>query len=112
MSKPLLWIALAAFFLVSGASGAHAFCVTNGIKGSLHVESLGSDGFVADIVPMAQTCCPTSQCAKPTTLLIVSGYVPVAEGRPGWTAECRAKVKPGNTISVTGSVKKITCGGQ
>ncbi|GAB6052396.1 hypothetical protein JCM17960_12160 [Magnetospira thiophila] len=90
-------------------TGARAFCIVNQTDVPLHAESLGSDGFAVDIPAADRACCAAGQCTAPTTLLVVSGYVPVTEGRPGWQAECRARIAPGGQVTVIGTLKKITC---
>lgn len=100
-------------FILAAAwpTDGRAFCVTNGGTAALHAESLSPSGFVADVPPGGRTCCTASGCVKDgrAVLLIVTGYVPVAEGRPGWVAECRATVDPTSTVTVTGDKHRIAC---
>ena len=90
-------------------------CVLNQTKASLHVLALDASRYEADVKPGSRLCCGSKACkslkkGKATSLLIVTGYVPVAkEQRPGWKAQCKAKPNPGQTVVVTGNTTKISC---
>ena len=88
-----------------------AFCVANASNTTVHAESLSPEGYVADIAAGTQSCCKAAGCVKGgrVDLLLVTGFVPVVEGRPGWTAECRIKAGPKQTVTVRGARKHITC---
>jgi hypothetical protein len=106
---------LLAGITASAANPAHAFCVANSSKVKIHAQSLSASGFEGDIAPNGHLCCTGKNCvnkkAKRARVLVVTGYVPVTKkkGRPGWKAECRAKVKMDEWVEVKGSLKKISC---
>ena len=100
-----------ALLAVLWPSDGGAFCVSNGSDTEVHAESLSPPGFVADIPAGGSACCGKADCVKngSAMLMLVTGYVPVSEGRPGWTAECRVKVSAKAAVEVVGSRKAITC---
>ncbi|MBF0455894.1 MAG: hypothetical protein HQL72_13895 [Magnetococcales bacterium] len=103
-----LGVATAAFWVVDG----WAFCVQNDSEAPLFARSLDSTKFQVDIPPGEKKCCV--KCVNPqrdkTTLLIVSGYVPVSRNsQPGWQGECRVKTKETGNITVTGSLEELHC---
>jgi len=112
-----LWIGLVVAGLagLASAAPASAFCVANQTKVKIHVQSLSAPGFEGDIEPNKQLCCNGDACvskkSKRTQVLVVTGYVPVTKqkGRPGWKAECRAKVSMDEWVEVKGALNKISC---
>jgi hypothetical protein len=107
--KGILLGLMAGLFVVSEA---WAFCVSNATATPLFARSLDSSKFQADIAPGKQKCCPN--CINPrrgkTSLLIVSGYVPVSKNsQPGWQGECRVDTAESGNITVTGSITSLSC---
>ncbi len=94
---------------------AGAFCVSNQSNVPIHAQSLSAPGFEGDIAPKQHLCCADKKCtaksSQRTQVLVVTGYVPVTKkkGRPGWKAECRAKVKTDEWVEVKGTLAKISC---
>jgi hypothetical protein len=94
------------------ATDGWAFCIQNQTATALFARSLDSTKFQVNIGPGEQQCC--SDCINrsrgQTTLLIVSGYVPVSKNsQPGWQGECRVKTNQDRKITVTGSISKLKC---
>ncbi|MBF0357135.1 MAG: hypothetical protein HQL70_00935 [Magnetococcales bacterium] len=94
------------------ATDGWAFCVQNQTATTLFARSLDSTKFQVNIGPGEQQCC--SDCINrsrgQTTLLIVSGYVPISKNsQPGWQGECRVDTDQDGKITVTGSKSKLTC---
>ena len=108
-------VALAAMAAAAGPKPAQAFCVGNDASAKIHVQSLSAPGFEGDIEPKKHMCCTDKNCVskstKRTQVLVVTGYVPVTKqkGRPGWKAECRAKVQMDEWVEVKGALNKISC---
>lgn len=97
---------------LSWVSEGAAFCVVNHTETSLFARSLDSVRFQATIEPGEQACC--EECLPPkrkkSTLLIVSGYVPVSkDSQPGWQGECRTHVGENEKVTVTGSLTNLSC---
>jgi hypothetical protein len=94
---------------------AGAFCVSNASSTKIHAQSLSTPSFEGDIQPKQHLCCTDKSCvgksSAGTQVLVVTGYVPVTKkkGRPGWKAECRAKVKMDEWVEVKGALNKIAC---
>ncbi len=94
---------------------ASAFCIGNDSNVQIHAQSLSAPGFEGDIQPKQHICCTDKKCmgksADRSQVLVVTGYVPVTKqkGRPGWKAECRAKVKMDEWVEVKGTLNKISC---
>lgn len=103
---PLLGVLL----LLSPPAGA--WCVSNGSDQPVHVQALDASGFETDIPPGGQGCCDAQACQEHpfSTVLVVTGYVPLAQGRqPGWKGECRARVPREGAIAVSGQLRAIRC---
>ncbi len=93
-----------------GAGPAAAFCFENLTDTPVHLEALAPNGFVADVAPGGRACCDGAACSEsPVPVLVVTGFVPVAEGRPGWTAECRIEVRTGDLVRMRGDENRISC---
>jgi len=109
------FIGLAAALTAAAPKPAEAFCVANGATAKIHVQSLSTPGFEGDIEPKKHMCCTEKSCVTKSTkraqVLVVTGYVPVTKkkGRPGWKAECRAKVRMDEWVEVKGALNKISC---
>ncbi|MBF0135367.1 MAG: hypothetical protein H7833_01410 [Magnetococcus sp. DMHC-1] len=92
---------------------AGAYCIENTTSVPLHIQSLDSGVFTADAAPGGQTCCQEAECIgnkRPDTLvLIVTGYVPVGQVKPGWHAECRIRLQSGSRVQVRGNKERIEC---
>lgn len=99
------------------ADEAGAYCINNNSTAAVHVQALDAPGFEADIKAGDKTCCDEKSClnrkGSGATLLAVTGYVPVkGGGRPGWKADCRAKVSAKGTLDIMGDVETLTCKGE
>ena len=98
-------------FILSGSAqaGSDRICVFNQTSTGLHVFALDASRYEADVNPGATVCSPGGTVGA-NFLLVVTRYVPVAKDkRPGWTAQCKAAIKPGQTLAVRGSAKNISC---
>jgi len=108
----LLGVLAILVFMLPGK--AEAFCIENKSSAKVHVVALDSSRYQADINPKGKTCCGPNQCgkkqSKKTSILAVTRYVPVAkDNRPGWQAQCKASLKPNDTLVIRGNDKKISC---
>ncbi len=110
MNRRMLIAAMAVLAATLGAEEARAFCFENRAAAAVHVEALAPNGFVADLAPGQTACCAGGTCAAgPVPILLMTGYVPVTKGRPGWSAECRVRVRAGDRITVRGNESRISC---
>ncbi|MBF0142776.1 MAG: hypothetical protein HQL57_03310 [Magnetococcales bacterium] len=112
------WRLLLCSLLMTGgwslSAEASGYCVVNGADVEIHVVSLDTPAFVADIPPGEDRCCEAPGCFKrkqrTTILMVVTGYVPVTrESHPGWEAECRIRPSSGDSVMVTGGQQRIQC---
>ena len=109
------FVGVFAALMFAAPGDAKAFCVANASKVKIHAQSLSTEGFKGEVDPKMHLCCADKKCVSPKTkrvqVLVVTGYVPVTKkkGRPGWKAECRAKVKMDEWVEVKGALNKITC---
>jgi hypothetical protein len=108
-------LAVVAAGVLAAPTPANAFCVANETNVKIHAQSLSAPGFEGDIQPKQHLCCTDKRCmgetAERSQVLVVTGYVLVTKqkGRPGWKAECRAKVKMDEWVEVKGTLNKIAC---
>ncbi len=102
-------VALVSTILLTLPATVHAFCLVNETAVELHAQSLDSQRFERDVAAGGKMCCPACKRQR-TTLLIVTGYVPVSgNSQPGWRAECRARVDRSQTVVVSGGLNRIVC---
>lgn len=108
-------LSIIALSVLAAPTPAGAFCIANDSNVQIHAQSLSAPGFEGDIQPKQHLCCTDKKCmgksADRSQVLVVTGYVPVTKqkGRPGWKAECRAKVKMDEWVEVKGTLNKISC---
>jgi hypothetical protein len=106
-------LSIIALSVLAAPTPASAFCIGNDSNVQIHAQSLSAPGFEGDIQPKQHLCCTDKKCMGKSAdrSQVLTGYVPVTKqkGRPGWKAECRAKVKMDEWVEVKGTLNKISC---